>query len=516
MNRPPFSPRQREQLLQDLEDGCISADDHRLLMERMRNDRRLRDQYLEHMALISALHAQATSVAGIEGRVPGRLTPLEETSRRRFAGALMFAAAAVVVFAGVLAIIGAPKPKPGEIRAAEGAAWRIHAGGPDGQNGFREGTRVVVDRGVVEMATQQGTRVVLEGPADFTWKGPLQGELRAGQAWFEIAPQDIGYVVRTQRLRLTDLGTAFGVRLTGGMDEVHVSDGLVRVESLLPNITPRELRAGEAAIADAVGRTREIAFDGRGFQQTLPAHPPFVRWSFEGKSGEILSATGTDAAKAELSLADQSPDVVPGVFGGQALNLETADRGAFSRFPGILGGGPRTIALWVKGRPVPSRFNEDLIEIHPTLVYWGRGDNGHKWHLVLSADGTALVVQWGGSWLNTPLSDGATALDGQWHHLASVFTGRIGDGGVPEIIHYHNGQRLATGDVRQLAPILTLPNTHPENGLAIGYPNEWSRIPNRVSPWHFDEVVIVRHPLDARQIRELHQTNSWSWESAAE
>src|SRR5690606_14662873 len=57
------TPRQLEELFQDLEDGSISAEDHAWLMALLREDPEIRESYLKHMAMVTGLHDFAAATA---------------------------------------------------------------------------------------------------------------------------------------------------------------------------------------------------------------------------------------------------------------------------------------------------------------------------------------------------------------------------------------------------------------------------------------------------------------------
>ena len=59
------SPRQLEQWIQDLEDGCVSASDHERLLATLAEDQRARRLYCEHMAFSSAMHMKAEAEADL-------------------------------------------------------------------------------------------------------------------------------------------------------------------------------------------------------------------------------------------------------------------------------------------------------------------------------------------------------------------------------------------------------------------------------------------------------------------
>jgi hypothetical protein len=502
-----------ERLLHDLEDGNLSVEGWRKLEQRLIADPEARRRYREHMAFASALHAEARAVGEIEGCVPG--APVEPRERRVFARSVLAAAAVLALLAGVATWITVPRPDPARVVAGPAASWHFVAGGIDPGGRLIPGSRVVVAAGMVEMVSRTGTRVVLEAPSDFQWKGPLAGELRDGQAWFAVARGDEGFKVRVGALDVTDLGTEFGLRFRPGGDEVHVGLGRVRVESIFDPKLAVELHAGEAVVAGPTGRTRGIPCRAEEFARQLYDRVPMIRWSFDGSDGARMPAGASGVTAEPISILDEGgavrePVLVEGRF-GRALDLGASGFGARSGFEGFAGGVPRTVAVWVKGGPLPHRIDEATgRDMHPSILRWGRnGSEGGKWQLAVFPEGDGMVTQWGSSWVGSAMPAGVSALDHRWHHLAAVFTGRYGDDGVPEIVHYLDGRRLRQADALALVPVNTITNHAHSRSLSLGLQERPSDLDHPVPAIAVDELVIIRHALDDGQVRTLFETNEW-------
>ncbi|MCB1130577.1 MAG: hypothetical protein KDN05_05565, partial [Verrucomicrobiae bacterium] len=110
MSERPPNPRQLEQLFQDMEDGCIDADDHRHLSQLLRSDPTIRRRFLDHMSFASALHAEAAAVVGIEGESPWQHALPRK--RRDMVHAIIWAAAAVFILALGARLVEVRKPTP--------------------------------------------------------------------------------------------------------------------------------------------------------------------------------------------------------------------------------------------------------------------------------------------------------------------------------------------------------------------------------------------------------------------
>ncbi len=501
-----------ERLLHDLEDGNLSPEGWRKLEERLKADPEARRKYREHMAFASALHAEARAVGEIEDRTPRAEKVM--APRRIFARSVLAAAAVLALLAAVASWIMIPKPDPARVVAGPSTSWYFTAGGIDDGGEFIDGSRVSVDTGTLEMVSTTGTRVLLEAPADFEWQRPLRGELHAGQAWFAVARGDEGFKVRLGAVDVTDLGTEFGLRRRAGADEVHVGVGRVRVESIHKIGHAVELQADEAVVAGPTGRTRGAPCRPESFVRQLPVEVPMIRWSFDESKDSRFEADAAGLPAFSFSILDdggkaREPVVVAGRFGG-ALDLGASGFGARSEFPGFSGGVPRTVAIWIRGsRQERHIYPPTGRDMHPSIVRWGRDAHGGKWQLAVGAAGELVATQWGGAWRSGRVPAGRSALDEEWHHVASVFTGRYLEGGVPEVIHYLDGERLEVLDTMPALPIDTVTDHAQSWTLSLGIQDVPGEDQPPLPDIALDELLLLRHALDDAQVRTLYQTNEW-------
>jgi len=493
------TPRELERLLQDLEDGWIGEEDHALLMELLVTDAGVRAAYCEHMSFASALHDESVARIGLGAE---QVVPPRQRQRRVIWGSMLAAAAAVAGVAAVLSVIAARGAPPARVAATPEAVWRFEAGGLAEGSDFLPDSRLIVDHGTVEVSFSSGTRVYLEGPMQAEIRDARRVYLADGAAWCEVAEGDEGFTVLTDRLRVIDLGTRFGVRSSPWGDQVHVGEGRVRVESRLPGIEGRELKGGEAIAADVLGKQREIALDRESFHRDLKTAPPHFHWSFDGPD-PLAVADGSGAGRLAVRDGGGARDPVfgPGVI-GRSLDLSAGDVLAESDFQGFGGGVPRTIAFWIKGKPVPAVEKADGEIFQPPVIGWGRRVTGGKWHLCLAPDGKALGTVWGSAWTTSIVPDGASLLDDRWHHVASVFTGRYDPQDAPEIIHYVDGRRVDFTSHVLAHGIDTQTDDRAEHALFVG----GSRIREVASgplPLMIDELHVVRAALREVDIRRL-------------
>lgn len=498
MNEPTPKPRRIEQLFQDLEDGCITGPDHAELMDLLRNHPDARRSYIRHMRFSSLLYARAESIAELEGV---SAVPIRTRSRRQFAGAMLAAAALVALAAFIASFFVVPDRPPAAVKAAPDTVWSFLRGGLDEKHHFLPGTAFAVEGGTLDVRLENGVKFIIEGPAEVAIAAPDALRMTSGRVWVRAEGGD--FTVHTRSLDVIDLGTEFGVSSFPEIDdEVHVASGRVRVVPKRHSFAPMELAAGQAVRADLVGRLRPAAYDASRFQTKLPNSPTYIHWSFDESGARGFPSSGTgipDAPMAVYSLdrkrAAESVTPVPGRF-GNALRLDRPDLFAQADFPGIEGNAARTVAFWVLGNPAAS-------DKGTSLVSWGlSGGEGRKWVLATNPEGNRMSVGWGGAWAQAENFGGESFLDGRWHHLCFVFTGRSDEDGRPELIHYLDGEPIMVRGAEETIPIDTDCGAKGSWPITLGT-QLWTTPQRPTFNGAIDELYVFRGALNPVQIRQL-------------
>jgi hypothetical protein len=130
---------------------------------------------------------------------------------------------------------------------------------------LKDGERIDLARGLVEIVHACGARVVLEGPAAFAVKGHAAAMLDRGRLTARIASGAAArhgrktsgrFSVHTPKAVVTDLGTEFGVEVgSDGATAVKVFEGLVDFAATgVAGVATLRLAAGESAELDARGQ----------------------------------------------------------------------------------------------------------------------------------------------------------------------------------------------------------------------------------------------------------------------
>ena len=103
-----------------------------------------------------------------------------------------------------------------------------------------------IESGLVELRFHAGANAVLRGPARLRILGPNEVMLDLGNLSVEMDEGKDGFIVKTPDGRIQDLGTSFGVSVSGqGSSEVSVFDGAVSVTGAGGSLAKQRVVAGQ-------------------------------------------------------------------------------------------------------------------------------------------------------------------------------------------------------------------------------------------------------------------------------
>lgn len=125
---------------------------------------------------------------------------------------------------------------------------------------LKEGDRLEVAEGLVELTYDHGTVVAIKGPADFQIVSGMRATSRGGRITVEVGERAIGFTVETPSARIVDWGTKFGVGVEGEETDVVVFDGIVdlHARSSRGRLEPTRLTQGEALRVSRGGELHRI------------------------------------------------------------------------------------------------------------------------------------------------------------------------------------------------------------------------------------------------------------------
>lgn len=518
-----LTPIQLETQIQELLEGTLSESRWPGLREELRNSEEARRLYCQYARMQSLLHHRARGIKSLTS--PTAVISIEELvheRRRKSSRVAMFAAAAIWVIALVaMRLVFVPEPQPTLVFIdAPGTLFTLtHGGSADAPEGLvlEKGSRLQISQGTVELQFNSGVRSVIQAPADVTLHQDNTLYMREGIAWFHVPAEAVGFQVLTSDLDIVDLGTEFGVFARPEQhDEVHVFKGKIKVTATRLRKMSATLVAGEARRIDPIGRLHTVPTRATAFLTKLPDSLPHLHWSFDGKDKDLYRVGGNHPAAASMlskavAVDAQNPFTpIPGKFGNA---LSSTGRGGYmtTDWPGIKGNAPRTVAYWLK-LPPSEKY------LHP-IVGWGeRSDRrsrvtGEFLSIVKTTPGGAVVnLSLGAYELN-----GTTFIDdGQWHHIAHVYTGKANADGTPEIYSYIDGELEQTtqlvnananrdkdGDISLNTATDSL-NSVPFKVFNHLWAKKWEAY--NIAP-AIDELYVFQGALGSRQIRTIYLKN---------
>jgi hypothetical protein len=202
----------------------------------------------------------------------GKVVPFPSRLSRR----IMSVAAAIILIATLCFFVfrssPATEPTIATIKANLHGQW---ANGEEANVGMKLHSGIwELQSGLVEIETQPGTILLLEGPASIELKDPLHAKLLAGNLVVRMPKGESGFVVDLPRMKVTDLGTEFGVSVTAdGESRVQVYDGKVRAESRESGVG-QELEKGQTLRCATDGEMIAAPFREDRFIRTFPPPNP--------------------------------------------------------------------------------------------------------------------------------------------------------------------------------------------------------------------------------------------------
>lgn len=502
-----------ESVIQDLFDGQLEEEKLALLENELRTNGQARNIYRDYVQLHNALEQKSWDLMlPPKGVIP--VHRLIKRQKARIMKVAVFSAAAVLLVGLVIMAFFLVKPKEPSLvfQAAAGSTFTLtHENGDEmKETVLKVGSRLQLEQGTVELNFASGVKAVLSAPADMTLHDEDKLFLNEGVAWFHVPTEAIGFQVETPELKVIDLGTEFGVcAIQDDFDEVHVFTGKVEIKSKRLRKEELILHAGQARQIDLVGRFKELELQGDLFQTKLPKGLAYLHWSFDKIEQGGFAATGEDRmlgkAVARTRGTHMSELVIEGAF-GKAIAFHGRDGdGLVTAHPGFDPSTPMTVSYWVK---YPSSIDQRILH----CLAWAQPQSDSRmsrWYLGVEQLASEDWKGWNhavgcSGWLKGK----PTPNDGEWHHITTVFTGKILDKHEPEFLIYFDGELhpIAAGGPDPDYSWTDYSGSFVANTITMGLgqrmKNAWP-----VGYGAIDEVYIIQGALNQKQIQTLMETN---------
>lgn len=519
--------------------GDLTEAQAKALGDLLRGDPRARDEYLRRVALHACLASETDLFAGTS---PGLLdpdaaacplpfpspTPSGSSSpspgRRLPTRALALAAAAIALLGAVAWWFATPRAgqRRGETSRAiamlnrvVNARWNSAEGTPRLGAPLEPGS-LRLDSGLAQIVFYNGARVVIEGPAELRLVSSTEAACARGTLTAEVPPQARGFRVTAPGCAVTDLGTAFGLKVAENRTEVHVFEGHVELRSATGNV-PLTLTAGGGARVPATGAPQSMAANRGAFSDLFDLQAKSVaaearlydRWRSSLRDLRRdpslwvhldFEHTGEPAWRLP-NLGSLGRGAVPDATlvgcewreGRWTTKPALEFRGVSDRVridvPGELDSA--TLAAWVRVQGLDRQINSLFMSdgFLPGTLHWVIRHDGVLGLTVIDGRGGHQILA----------SPPVMTLDqfGIWTHLAVVL-----DGHARQVTHYLNGRPVSRHSLRMEPPFRIGP-AELGNWNPAGFPRDDPFMIRNFSG-AMDEFCLFDRALDSEEVRSLH------------
>ncbi len=266
-----------QELFESFSDGTIKEPEARELLESFEKDISVKELFASELQISKTLHGAgilshehriskevvetlrcSVDSADVSAAVLSELRSIEKKKNVPFTVLAMgLGVAAVLTLAFVLTSQNGNTPK-GSIAVVASA---VDARGGGDEQITTKGThigkgRFVLKSGLVRLDFPKGVRVTLEGPAELELIGDGETRLHSGSLTAHVPPEGIGFLVHTEKAKVVDYGTTFGVSVgRDGSTGVEVYEGEVGVT---PNTGKEEKILTEGNSLRVTGDTEKI------------------------------------------------------------------------------------------------------------------------------------------------------------------------------------------------------------------------------------------------------------------
>lgn len=349
-------------------------------------------------------------------------------------------------------------------------------------------------RGLLHLRFEGGVMVYVEAPTQFDVVTSKRVVLHYGRLSASVPPEGIGFTVDTPEAEVVDFGTEFSVDVESGTSEVHVFDGLVRVQPKSKNGEVQhgavDLRTDQAVkvnngtekpvdIKLATDRfIRDFDEPKRKYVRSLRRFSPIVFYRMAIRDQGLLSEPPQYSGYV-LTGEGSRPPHARGVFAGGSLRVGDASTGRGGRVeqPPSLTTGQFTLAVFVYlDAPSPAG-----------MIATNIGDDNGNFALSLNENGVpqAKVREIDGE-LRSLVSD-KTLPQRTWRHIVVTADG-------DQLRLYEDGQPAASAQCESMA-------TSTSEAICFGAKSSGVEILNG----RIDELALFDHALSDFDIAELYQ-----------
>ncbi|MEJ5259816.1 MAG: NPCBM/NEW2 domain-containing protein [Anaerohalosphaeraceae bacterium] len=194
--------------------------------------------------------------------------------------ALLTSLAALLMILAYPLIFPAPQPGVASVLDTLGAAWSSREPLEKGVRLSAGAAPVQLIKGLVKIQTDNGVHLVIEAPAEFRFVNSDELSMTYGRVFVNIRQAPNGFAVQTQKSKIIDLGTQFGVYTDMRGDiELHVFEGKTVLIAGLSNKTKQvmDVMAGQAKrFGESSGEVQSIRLSEGFFARDIQSQTNLV------------------------------------------------------------------------------------------------------------------------------------------------------------------------------------------------------------------------------------------------
>lgn len=352
-----------------------------------------------------------------------------------------------------------------------------------------------LQQGLLSLRFGGGVMVYVEAPARFDATSDKRVILHSGRLSARVPPEGIGFTVETPEAEVVDFGTEFSVDVEGGASEVHVFDGLVRVNPAASDqrdaLRSVDLKAAQAVrITDGATELEDISiatdrfirdFDEPrlNYARTVKRLSPicYYRMSIRDLG---LTSEPPEYSGVVLKGEGRRPPHACGVFAGGSLRVgaDSTGRGGLVETPPTLSEGAFSIAVFVY-LETPSKRGEIVTNL---------SDLGGTFGLSVTRDGTLRAVVRAADGTQSIVSSESVLPPRVWRHVVVTVDGQH--------VRYYEDGRLAA--LTPSAPIAA------SDSAAIWFGTDAGA--KHVLDGRVDEVAFFDRALSDEDVASLYHT----------
>ncbi len=351
-----------------------------------------------------------------------------------------------------------------------------------------------LQKGLLHLRFDGGVMVYVEAPARFDVVSGKRLVLQQGRISANVPPDGIGFTIDTPEAEVIDFGTEFSVEVGSGTSEVHVFNGLVRVQPKSRKGHKRQaavdLRTSQALKVDDEADQPvkiELATDRfirtfdesrRRYSQTVKKLSPLAFYQMAIRD-QGLACQPPQYSGVVLTGEGKRPPHARGVFSGGSLRVQADSTGRGGRVDTAppLRTGKLTLAAFVyldakaKGAMVATNIHNDSGNFFLAL-----NELGCLQATIRSRDGNLLSV----------VSDSVVKLK-TWRHIVMTADGE-------QFRLYEDGRQVASAACSPVADSKT-------DVLCFGTNSSGQNM------WdgRIDEVALFDHALSDAIVSDLYQ-----------